>query len=232
MIAIPRLRRFAAPLGMTMVLAACNAEEAIRQMTPADADARAREYIALFTRRQVDSALGKLLPTQVTSEAREQLSLIATVDTAGTWFVEGVSARTLDRSLEQQTRFTFAGKSPVHYVWLLIMVVVATFSSGTAIFIATRRGMPRRWWWVFASLIGVSPVDLNWATSVVNTRMLSVQLFAAAFVRAGPAAPWILTFALPLGAGLALERHARWKRERERRAESSDLPTVQLEDSP
>lgn len=241
---------------MTIALACSNPEELIRRITPPGADQRAREYLALFMRNQVDSAIARLKPGDVTTDTRGQfekivtvlanqpfdstrivgvqvntindirhanltyqmhsasgwvLTNVATVDSAGTWFVEGVSARRLDMSLEEQTKFTFAGKSLTHYVWLLLTAAAALTSLGTALFVATRRGMPKRWWWAIVALFGVSPMDLNWVTGAISTRILSVQLLCAAFTRAGPAAPWIVTFALPIGAALAFDRYRRWK---------------------
>lgn len=43
------------------------------------------------------------------------LANLATVDTAGSWLVEGFSARPLRRSLEEDSAFTMAGKSLLHY---------------------------------------------------------------------------------------------------------------------
>lgn len=238
------------------LLGGCSADDMVRRITPPEADTRAREYLALFTRRQVDSAMARLHPQLATADARVQLGKIeavlggqqldsmaivgvqvnaingtrhanisyqmhspggyflgnvATVDSIGTWFVEGVSARTLERSLEEQTRFTLAGKSPIHYFWLVLTAVCGIVSLGTMGFIASRRGMPRRWRWALASIIGVSPVDLNWATGLTGVRPFSLQLGAAAFMHAGRYAPWIITFALPLGAIVALDRYRRWR---------------------
>ena len=238
------------------LLVACTGEAMLRRMTPPDADRRARDYLALFARGQVDSAIARLAPDLSNAEAREQLGKIgdlvanqpfdsvrvvgvqvttmkgirhanlsyelrsrsglflanvATIDTANTWFVEGVSVRTLDRSLEEQTRFSLAGKPLLHYFWLLVTVACAAVSLGAMVFLATRRQMPKRWWWVLASIVGVSPVDLNWTTGEVRVRTMSVQFGSAGFQRTGPVSPWIITFALPLGAILGLDRHRRWK---------------------
>src|SRR5450759_117588 len=129
----------------TIALVACDANDAIRRFTPADADTRARAYLALFTAGQVDSAVARLQPKLAGPEATLQLNKIgelldrqsfdstrvvgaqtntvdgvrhvnltyelhsargwslanvATVDSANTWFVEGITARPLDRPLE------------------------------------------------------------------------------------------------------------------------------------
>lgn len=45
----------------------------------------------------------------------------------------------------------------------------------------------------------------------MNVNLLSVDLLSGEVVRAGPAAPWILTFALPIGAYFALRRYRQWR---------------------
>jgi hypothetical protein len=241
----------------TIALVGCDANDAIRRFTPADADTRARAYLALFTTGQVDSAIARLHPTLAGPDATLQLNKVgellggqrfdstrvvgaqtntvdgvrhvnltyelhsargwslanvATVDSANTWFVEGVTARTLDRPLEELTAFDFRGKNARHYLWLLLTILAAATSISTACWIATRRQMPKRWRWVLASLLGVGAFSINWATGAMAFSPINIQLAAAAFTRAGPVAPWILTFGLPVGAVAALLRYRRWTR--------------------
>ena len=139
---------------------------------------------------------------------------VATVDSAGGWFVEGVSASPIDRPLEEQNRFILRGKTPVHYLWLLLTILAPVLSFGTAVWIASRRAMPRRWRWVFASVVGLGMFSLNWTTGETAIRVVHFQLGSAGVMRAGAAAPWILTFALPLGAVAALLRYRRWSSSR------------------
>ena len=139
------------------------------------------------------------------------LANVATVDTAGGWLVEGFSARPLPRSLEEDSAFTMSGKSPLHYVWLALTALSAVLSLGTAIFLATRRAMPKRWRWVLLSLVGIGSFSLNWTTGATGIQLLNVQLFGAGFMRLAPAAPWILTFAIPAGALIAISRYRSWR---------------------
>jgi hypothetical protein len=48
------------------------------------------------------------------------------------------------------------------------------------------------------------------ATGEVGFSPINIQFAAAALTRAGPVAPWILTFGLPVGAIAALLRYRRW----------------------
>jgi hypothetical protein len=151
------------------------------------------------------------------------LANVASVDTAGTWFVEGVSARTITQPLEVTTRFSLSNKSFVHYLWLVLTIACAAVSLGSAVFIASRRSMPKRWRWVLVCLVGVGTFQLNWATGATSFALLQFLLASAAFVRGGPAAPWILSFATPVGAFLALSRYRRWH--------SAALPSQPVEPS-
>lgn len=135
---------------------------------------------------------------------------VATVDSAGGWFVEGVSASSIDRPLEEQNRFLLRDKTPLHYLWLLLTILAPVFAFGTAVWIASRRAMPQRWRWVFASVLGLGMFRLNWTTGETAVRVVHLQLGSAGFMRAGAAAPWLLTFALPVGAVAALLRYRRW----------------------
>jgi hypothetical protein len=140
------------------------------------------------------------------------LANVASVDSAGTWFVEGVSARTIAEPLELAVQFTLKGKSALHYLWLLMIALCAATSIGSATFIASRRQMPKRWRWVLLSLVGIVAFHLNWTTGAFNIGLLQVQLAAAGFARAGTAAPWILSFAIPAGAFIALRKYSKWRK--------------------
>src|SRR5689334_22922181 len=118
------------------LFSACSGEDMMRRFTPADADVRARAYLALLTRGQTDSAAARVVPRLSGPETQRELAKIAallhgqqfdslrvigaatnkisgvrhvnlsyefhsangwsvanvaTVDSANTWFVEGVS---------------------------------------------------------------------------------------------------------------------------------------------
>src|SRR5689334_17699082 len=56
------------------------------------------------------------------------LTNVATVDSAGDWAVEGFSARPIAHPLEDDARFTFAGKSARHFFWLAATIACAALS--------------------------------------------------------------------------------------------------------
>jgi hypothetical protein len=139
---------------------------------------------------------------------------VATFDSAGDWRVYGLHATTLSQSLESMQWFTLRGKSPVQYAWLLATILSAICSLGTAIFIGTRKGMPRRWGWVAMALLGWGMFAMNWSTGDWSYNLLTAQLLGAGYTRAGPYAPYFFSFSIPLGAAMALDRYRRWRRQR------------------
>ena len=70
-ITTPHLRLFAAL--SVIALAGCDPEARINAMAPPDMDARARAYLQLLARGQVDSAFERLAPSLRTSEARDAM---------------------------------------------------------------------------------------------------------------------------------------------------------------
>jgi hypothetical protein len=127
--------------------------------------------------------------------------------------VYGFHVQPLDRSLRELNRFTLSNRSAAHCVWLVGVIALPIFCLGTALRLATARGLPKRWLWAVFALVGVSPLLLDWTTGHVTVRVLAVNLFAAGATKGGPAAPWILGVAFPLGAVLGLARYRRWRRE-------------------
>jgi hypothetical protein len=106
-----------------------------------------------------------------------------------------------------------------HYASLPVSILCFVASLGTAVFVATRRAMPRRWRWVLVSLLGLGAFSLNWNTGVAATNLLSIRIGAASFTRAAPVVPWIITFSLPIGALSALLQYRHWRAESRKIAE-------------
>ena len=129
----------------------------------------------------------------------------------GDWRVEGVSAYQRQVSLEDENSFRIVGRPLLAYLWLVCTLIAAAFSLGVAIAVARTRQMPKRWRWVVLALIGVCQFSLNWSSGAWEFRALQFQLLSAGFLKSGPFAPWILSFALPLGAALSLRRLMGWR---------------------
>jgi hypothetical protein len=131
--------------------------------------------------------------------------------------VVGFSARPAAASLETTNAFASAELTPFRIGWLGLMVLIPAACLGAAIAVARSAGMPRRWLWVLACFVAAPVVTLNWTTGAWFVRPVSFVLLGSGAIRGGPAAPWMMSLALPLGAGLSLWRRRKWK------GESADL---------
>ena len=103
--------------------------------------------------------------------------------------------------LAEANVLTLVGKTPTHYLYLLLAVLAALTCVAGAIFAGVQRvGIP----WILISLIGVGSFSIDWSTGATSFNPLRLQVLAAGFVRAGPVAPWIVSWSIPLGAILML----------------------------
>jgi hypothetical protein len=101
--------------------------------------------------------------------------------------------------------FTWRSGSVAGYLAMAIAVLVAVFALYTAI-TAYRTPMARRRWWALASLIGASSVSVAWIGGIYEPRLLHLMLPPVGFARIGPGGPWLIQFAVPIGALLAWQR--------------------------
>jgi hypothetical protein len=134
---------------------------------------------------------------------------LAVVDVQGSDAAARISGLHLyprSRSLLEANAFSLGGRSIKHYIILLLVVLAAGFSIATAVIIARTRALPRRWAWVFVALLGAGTLTLDWTTGAISFRPAHFQLFSSGFLRMGPAAPWLFSVSVPLGAVIALLR--------------------------
>jgi hypothetical protein len=139
-------------------------------------------------------------------------SVAAQHSAAGSRRVVGVNVHLAERSMTELNRFTVRDRSLLHIFWLLIAVLNPLICIATAIRTATAAGMPKRWGWAVASLVGVFTLTLDWTTGAVNVNPVAFTLLGAGFIRPGPAAPWMISISFPLGAALALRQYRAWRR--------------------
>jgi hypothetical protein len=157
--------------------------------------------------RDVD--LSYEMPTA--DRARWIMSHVATRRAGSRVSVIGFSAAPIPGPLETLNRFTLSGKSVVHYAFLMLAFLVPVVTLTVAVVAARARGMPRRWLWTFLALIATPTFLINWTTGEVGVRSSFFLLFGGSATSAGPAAPWIISFGLPLGALAAYFKVRRWR---------------------
>jgi hypothetical protein len=109
------------------------------------------------------------------------------------------------QSLDEQNRFSLAGKTPAQY---LLLVLIALFPLITlyALILCVRTKMAaRKWLWILFILLGVCKLAVNWTTGEWQFMPLAVQLFSASAF-AAPYGPWEVAVSFPLGAIVFLLR--------------------------
>jgi hypothetical protein len=136
---------------------------------------------------------------------------VATRSVVGQRSVIGVSARPIPGRLEAINAFTWAGKSGRHYLWLALagLMPLITLTMATRVIMA--KGMPRRWLWAIGALVASPAFVLNWTTGQMGLTNGVFILFGGAVDRAGAAAPWTVTFAVPIGTAVAHLRFRAWR---------------------
>lgn len=142
------------------------------------------------------------------------IALVNLRSSGGRYVVESANFSPAPASLQEINAFSLTGKSPLHYVFLLLTLAAPVFCLFAAVRVARTR-MRRRWLWVLVALIGVATFRIDWTTGQWDVLPLNFQLFSAGFTRSTMYGSWILTLSLPLGAALALWRRGRALRSQE-----------------
>lgn len=122
--------------------------------------------------------------------------------------IVGINVHPFSAPLDVLNAVTFAGKGPVHYLFVGLMIAVASVTVAALVVWARRRKViHRRWWWLLGILLGAFKISLNWTTGEVHIQAVTVQLFSMGFAKPGPL---ILLLSLPVGAVafLILQRRA------------------------
>jgi hypothetical protein len=118
----------------------------------------------------------------------------------GELIVNGVNVNPIHDSLENINKFTFKGKSPIHFIFLVLVGFLPLFVIFTFVVCIRTAMKKRKWLWAIFILLGFVKFSINWTSGAININPLSFQLLGAGFVSAGKFAPWIMTISIPLGA--------------------------------
>jgi hypothetical protein len=113
--------------------------------------------------------------------------------------VFGFSIDTSKDSLRNLNQFHFKDKSIIHYIFLLLTIAVPIFILVSVVF-AIISPIERKWAWILFILLGFITFTLNWTDGQIGFKLISLKLFGAGFTKFGIIEPWILSFAIPIGA--------------------------------
>ena len=111
--------------------------------------------------------------------------------------------------------FRIGRRGFVGYIWLLLMFACAALCVVAVVLIWRRPWLSRRWLWTLGSVLGFASFGLNWSTGAWAVQILNVSLLGVTATKAGPFAPWILTFGIPVIAVIVITR---WLRQARREA--------------
>jgi len=113
----------------------------------------------------------------------------------------------LPASMEEIHAFTFSGKGPVHYAFVVLALAACAVSLYAFVRCLRTKGIRRKWLWCIFTLLGFCAFTLNWTSGAVSINPLSFNVFSAGLMRPGWLGPWGLTFCIPLGALVFLWKH-------------------------
>jgi hypothetical protein len=80
------------------------------------------------------------------------------------------------------------------------MVIIIPLFIILSIIYCFKTPLKRKWLWILFMLFGIISFKLNWTTGDFELQLLNIRLLGAGFSRSGTVAPWILSFAVPVGA--------------------------------
>jgi hypothetical protein len=137
------------------------------------------------------------------------LAHIFFTDANGRIVIDRLDVIPLKDSIENLNAFTLSGKSALHYEFLALAGLLASFTIFTAI-VCFRTPIPKRkWLWVIFVLLGFVSISLNWTTGGISWNPITVALFSAGFF-SQPYGPTIVQIAIPVGAAIFWLRRRTW----------------------
>lgn len=120
--------------------------------------------------------------------------------TSNGYEVIGLNVYQPDKSQKEINAFKLSAKTPLQYIVLVFSVVVPLFIFVTLIACIKTPIPSKKWVWIIFVFLGVGAIQVNWTNGLYSLQLLSLNLFGASASAAGPAAPWIVSASMPLGA--------------------------------
>jgi hypothetical protein len=178
----------------------------LRAMTPVGpgrlVDANVTEFHA-FTSGRVTRQTFLAYEIDGANDVRTLLR-IRIVRVNGVAQIDSLYANPLRAPVEEIGKFTLSGKSPIHYVFLVLAILSPMTILISEIVLFRTKWIRLKWLWAVACLFGYGQVFLDWSTGQVGFTLLNFTMFGAFFVKAGMLAPWRLGIAPPIASMLFL----------------------------
>ncbi len=126
------------------------------------------------------------------------------------------------QSALEYAKFTFAGKSIIHYLILLLVIAIPLFIIYSMI-VMLRSGIRRKWLWVILLIILNISFTYNWHTETFFWNKLNFQLLGLGIKQGNIYAPWDFAVSIPLGAIIFWFRLRKLKHEEREYQELIDM---------
>jgi len=102
-------------------------------------------------------------------------------------------------SLRHIHQFTLTDKGFLHYLFLLMNVAIPLFIL-VSIGFSIKTPLRKKWLWIVFMLLGFVSFNLNWTDGDFEIKLMSIKLLGTGFSKTGIIAPWVFSFAIPVGA--------------------------------
>ncbi len=134
----------------------------------------------------------------------------------------GLNVTSFKADRSKINNFEIGRRGLLGYLWLTMMLACACTCVWAVILIWRSQWQKRRWLWTLGSLFGFAGFGLNWSTGAWAILFINVSLLGAQGTKAGPYAPWLLSFGFPVVALIVI---VRWYR----RPQQGDEQTLAAE---
>ena len=111
----------------------------------------------------------------------------------------GFNGNKFDRPISEINKLSSSNLGLSHIIFIILSIAIVGFIIFSIIDIA-KSEIKKKWIWIIISLIGFCGISLNWTTSDIDFKLLTIKLLGIGFSRAGDFAPWILSISIPIGA--------------------------------
>lgn len=124
---------------------------------------------------------------------------------AQSWLVDGFHVQTATAKALSANRLTLAGKSPAQILFFALVIASPILMLAGLIKVIRTKGLKRKWLWGLLAFVGLTSLQMNWATGQFGANYLAIQFIGAGVTRGfSQFSPWILTMTPPIGALLIL----------------------------
>jgi len=118
----------------------------------------------------------------------------------GEFKIQRLHVTPLSESIKEINKFTFTGKSWIHYLTFALCVIIPAFIIYTLVIALKSKTLKKKWLWVIFILTGIVSFNLNWTSGQFNVEAFRFLLLGSGYFSHGLYGPLIFSVSLPIGA--------------------------------